>query len=134
MGDAVHKIARRMLRAHGFKGDLDAMRTTDGPAVGSDARLARGVHAGTYFNGMCTVSPDGDITFHRDMYFDDVLAVLAAIAAQWPSAVYAGAPEEVGEAVACLRKCLTAFDNAALRKHGYARSSVEREVKWPAPE
>lgn len=132
-GDNNTKVSRRALRIAAYKGDLSALYTTRSTGVvGKSARFTQGLAVGTLFNGLCTIDEQGNLTFGASMYVDDMVAVLAAIVAQWPESMYADAPEETAAALASLRAFLAAMDRCAVRKHGYSHSDAEKALEWPA--
>ena len=57
--------------------------------------VARGgrVHAQWWLvNGLCAIDEHGNLAFSSKMYVDDMVAVPAAIVAQWPECMHADAP------------------------------------------
>ena len=134
MGDHNEHTPRRALRIAAFEGNLNALYTTRGPeVVGKTARFTQGLNAGALFNGLCSIDEHGNLTFSSKMYVDDMVAVLAAIVAQWPASMHADAPEETAAALASLRAFLSAMDRRAVCKHGYSHSDAEKALVWPAP-
>jgi hypothetical protein len=134
MGDNNNHAPRRALRIAAYNGDLNALYTTRGAeVVGKTARFTQGLSAGTLFNGLCAIDEHGNLAFSSKMYVDDMVAVLAAIVAQWPECMHADAPEETAAALASLRAFLAAMDRRAVRKHGYSHSDAEKALVWPAP-